>query len=622
MKRWGYWIIVGAVLLAAVALIGWARAYIPLRTPRASEEWSRGRLLGVTPVNIRVDLQAAPDGGVFLSWVDLDDRLRVVRVGARGQVVADRAPASGAHVPREPHLLVGPEGEIHLIWRETGERRSLLTYARLDSAASVQVGPFPLSLAGDEAQSPHLAFNRQGGVEVFWTGQAGIYWATLSAEGEMQGEPVLLVKDGGDVSVQMDHEGIFHLAWLQEIDQNVEVVYYASLNPEHKDLSQPEEMTRLFLRVGQSVESLVIGLDTDIGYILWAIQDMKYVTSSAQYAFFPLEIPRQKKVRDLQLDAGGNPLSLWAAPGQYEKLLVALAETVMTPDGPGLQIGVITLRGEQSSGDYVWAAVGTRLSTDSRLAGLRLGDSADHGRPVTGVPWWYRDQGEGHIRWVQIASPIALHVYANNPQLAIRYSPFVQSDWPEDQVVVTASGSPSLKPSLAVDAQDNLHLSWLETGGFGAYRVAYASTTSEVKQAYNRLTVWDVTDRVMGMAMQFFLAVGLTPVLAIYWSLFPLMWLLLYLLFTGHESLTVSGARVAFGVSVLLEVISTYLVYPHRSRMSPVLQWTVPLATAAVALLLALLYLRKRDEKPLFGAFFVFAIANGLLQVMCFVLVR
>jgi len=598
MKRWGYWIIVGAVLLAAVALIGWARAYIPLRTPRASEAWSRGRLLGVTPVNVRVDLQAAPDGGVFLSWVDLDERLHVVRVGARGQVIADRTPALGAQIPREPHFLAGPEGAVHLIWRETGEGRSLLTYAQLNSAASVQVGPFPLSLAGDEVRSPHLAFNRQGGVEVFWTGQAGIYWATLSARGEMQGEPVLLVKDGGDVSVQVDQEGIFHLAWLQEIGQNVEVVYYASLNPEHKDLSQPEEVTRLFLRPGQLMQSLVIGMDTHIGYILWVIQDMRYITSSAQYAFFPLEIPRQKKVRDLQLDKGGNPLSLWAAPGQYEKLLLALTETVMTPDGPGLQIGVITLRGEQSPGDYVWAAVGNRLSTDSRLADLRLGD------------------------WVQIASPIALHVYANNPQLAIRYSPFVPSDWPEDQIVVTASDYPSLKPSLAVDAQGNLHLSWLETGGFGVYRVAYASTTSEVKQAYNRLTVWDVTDRVMGIAMQFFLAVGLTPVLAIYWSLFPLMWLLLYLLFTGHESLTVPGARVAFGVSVLLEVISTYLVYPHRNRMSPVLQWTVPLATAAVALLLALLYLRKRDEKPLFGAFFVFAIANGLLQVMCFVLVR
>jgi len=56
--------------------------------------------------------------------------------------------------------------------------------------------------------------------------------------------------------------------------------------------------------------------------------------------------------------------------------------------------------------------------------------------------------------------------------------------------------------------------------------------------------------------------------------------------------------------------------------MPVVLQWSMPLVTAAVALLLTALYLRKRDEQPLFGAFFVFALAHGLLQIMLFVLLR
>jgi hypothetical protein len=165
-------------------------------------------------------------------------------------------------------------------------------------------------------------------------------------------------------------------------------------------------------------------------------------------------------------------------------------------------------------------------------------------------------------------------------------------------------------------------LTWLETGGFGVYQVAYASTAPEVKESYNRPTLWDMTDRALNLAMQFFMAVGLTPVLAIYWTLAPLGWLLLYLLISGREHLTTLGTWAAFGVSVLLEVISTYLIYPHRSRMPPALQWSAPLATAAVGLLLAMMYLRKRDERPLFGTFFVFAIVHGVLQVMCFVLVR
>lgn len=564
MKRWGYWITIGVVLLALIALIGWANAYIPLMIRYASEEWSRGRILGMTPVNVRVDLQAAPGGGAFMTWVDLDDRLHVVHLETRGRVVADQTHALGTDVPREPRFLVGPGGNIHLIWRETGDSRSLLTYAQLNGAGSVQVGPFPLSLPGDNAQSPCLAFNRRGEIEVFWTGQAGIYQATLSAEGKMQGEPILLVADGKAVSVQVDQGGIFHLAWAREIGPNVRAIYYASLDPGQKDLSQPEEMDRFFLRTGQRLESLVVGIDSDTGYILWVIQDMKVVDSSARYVFFPLEMPRQKKVRNLQLDEGGGPLNLWAIRGQYETLLVALTESIMTLDGPQLQVSVIALRGEQSPGDHTRAVFGSRGST------------------------------------VAIA----------------------QGGWPEDQYVVTASDHPSLRPSLAADARGNLHLAWLETGGFGVYRVAYASTAPGVKEAYNALTLWDVTDRALDIAMQVFLAVGLTPMLAISWSLFPLMCLIGYHLVTGHESLTVSGARVAFGASVLLEVICTYLVYPYRSSMSVVLQWALPPATAAVALLLAMGYLRKRDDLPLFGAFFVFALAHGFFQMMCFMLLH
>jgi len=588
MKRWGYWIGIGVVLLAAVALIGWARVYIPLRTSSASEEWSRGRLLSVTPVNVRPDAYIAPDGELFLSWVDLNNRLHVARLGARGQIVSNWTPSLGTDTPREPRLLVGPGGEIHLVWRETSDERSLLIYAQLNSSGLVQVGPLPLSPAGDKAQSPSLIFNRRGEVEVFWSDRAGVYQATLSAEGEMQGERVLLVEDGERVGVAADRGGVFHLVWLEDVGPGARVIYYASFDPDRRVLSQPEEMTRLFLRTGQVVQNPVIGLDLDTGYILWVIQDMKYVTSSAQYAFFPLEIPRQKKVRDLQLDDGGNPLSLWAVRGQHETLLVALTETVIASDGPQLQIGVVALHGEESPGDQ---------------ADLGLEDSR------------FRDRVGSSKRFNSIALHLPLRVlsYAHHSQFAIRNSDYI----------VTASEHPSLKPTLVVDAQNNLHLTWLETGGFGAYRVAYASTTPEVRTAYDRLTLWDVTDRALGLAMQFFMAVGLTPVLAIYWSLLPLGWLIIYLLSTGREHLTEAGTWVAFGISVLLEVASTYWYYPHRSRMpSLFLQWVAPLATAAVGLSLALLYLRRRDEKSLFGTFFVFAIVHGLLQVMCFVLVR
>ena len=589
MKRWGIWVGVGIVLLAVVALIGWASAYMPPLTDSASEAWSRGKILGVTPVNVRVDVQTAPDGGVFLCWIDLNDRLHVAKVGIRGQVIWDRTPVLGTDVPRDPKLFVGPDGEIHLLWREMGGERSLLAYVQLNSAAAVEVAPFFFSPVGDQAQSPDVALNPRGEIEVFWSGQAGIYHTTISAAGETLDDPALLVEDGERVSMRMDQQGIVYLAWLQSQGTD-KIVYHASFDPDQQELREAEEMTRLSFSPGQTVQCLAVGLDTDTGYVLWVIQDMKYVASSAQYAFFPLGIPRQKRIRDLELDTGGNPLSLWTVRGQSEALLIALTETIMTEDGPQLQVGLATLHGEQSPpADQAWATGGSRISGDLRLVDSIFGDWAGN------LPAFQGD-------------------WAGN-------LPAFQGDLPE-QYIVTASERPSLRPSLVVDERGNMHLTWLESGGFGIYRVAYASTTAEVKEIYARPTLWDVTDQALGLAMKFFMAVGLTPVLVIYWSMAPLAWVLIYIVIVGREYLTSTGAWVALGIAVLLEVVSTYLYYPHQSRMPPPLQGSAPLATAAFGLLMAWLYLRKREEKSLFAAFFVFAIVHGMLQVMCFVLVR
>ena len=79
---------------------------------------------------------------------------------------------------------------------------------------------------------------------------------------------------------------------------------------------------------------------------------------------------------------------------------------------------------------------------------------------------------------------------------------------------------------------------------------------------------------------------------------------------------------MAFGASALLEVACTYLISPYRSSVPAILYRTLPLATAAIALALAALVLRKRGERSLFGAFFVFALTHGFLQVAIGALLR
>ncbi len=582
MKKWIPWVIGVIALAALVGLIGWARAYISPLTPRASEAWSRGRLLGSTPINVRVDAQYGPEGDVYLAWGGTDKQMHVARIGDRGQLQMSRKPDLDSTVVQKPQLLLGPSGEIHLVWLDTTGRYSTLTYARLDQSAHVLTSPYALSLEEDFAQKPLMAFNRQGGVEAFWVGRAGVYHVSVSAQGEKRDQPALLIEDGEAFSVQADQDGLFHLAWRRPLRTNVQGIYYATFDPIQGTLDQPEEMAQVFLRAGQSVQSLALGLDRDKGYVIWVIHDLKYVSSEARYAFFPLAIPRQKKVRDLPLEGGSNPLHVWAAHGQYESLLLALTQTVMTTDGVQLQVGIMTLRGEASRGDQAW--------------GGAMGGGWRQAAPV------------------QVSRRLPVH----RPVEA----GLAQVGWPEDQYIVSASGQPSLKPYLFVDPQMNLHLTWVETSGFGTYRIAYASTAAGIKQAYNRTTLWDVTDWALGMAMQFFAAVGFAPVLVVYWSLLPLLILLAYLLFTGNESLREPSAKLTFAAAVVLEVFFTYLIYPHREMMSSPWRSVAPLLTAAVGLVLAMGYLWRRGEKSLFGPFFIFAGVHGMLQVFWFVLVR
>lgn len=605
IRRWRFGVVLAAGLVIVFTLLGWARAYVPLMATSASDIWSRGRLIGVASLNLRPDLQVGPDGGLFITWVDSDDRLHVAHLPADsgGKISWDRKPSLGERVPHGPRLLVDGDG-IHLIWREVTGQRSRLVYALLDRTAAVKVSPLFLSPQEDYiVRSPGIVFGDQGNVEVFWIGQAGLYRVVLGSDGVVRQGPTVLVEGENPLALQTDRNGRIHLAWTRDVESGT-AIYYAVLDPTRSGvdaLSEPEEMARLFISSGQSVESIAIGLDDEYGYVVWVVEDAKYVSSNMQFAVFPVEIPRQKRVRDLELRTGVDPLYLWAVRGQHETALMAFSEVVRSEDGPQLQIAVRPLRGEGPAGEQVWAQ-------NVRILRPR-GDRGNHG---------------GRLAcFLSIMQPIMQPIMP--PMNGCRGGSSVDGDGPDgldEEHVVTASVMASLKPTIDVDGDGDFHLTWLETGGFDVYRVAYASTDPMVRKVYNRLTLWDVTDRVLGVAMQFFLAVGLTPVLAIYWALAPLIWLFAYLVFTSREHLETPKNWGALGIAVVLEVISTYLIYPIGSVMPPVWQSTLPLVTAACGVGLALLYVMRKDDKPIFGAFFVFAIVHGLLEVLAFVLLR
>lgn len=564
MKKAAVWVSILVAGVAVAALIGWAATYTPVYSESASQAWSRGRIIGLTPVNLAVGMQPAPDGSVALTWVDLDNRLHVVQLGARGQVLADRMPGLDTGIPRSPRLVVDESGAIHLAWLETQGSTSGLRYARLSPTLAVESGPHALSLPWDMARSHQLVLTSPGNLQVFWIGEAGLYQLAIAGPGVGREEPRLLAERAEDLAASLDENGLIHLAWSEQPGPNSRLMWYAVFQPESGALSDPEEMGSLFLRGAQRIESLAVGVDGSSGYVVWIIQDMRDVDSRSWYATFPRELPRLSRIRTLPLRMGSSPLSLSGLRTPEGRFVLAMSQSVMTPAGPQVQIGILPMGPESPPDQEVWAA---------------------------------------------LTVPAAL------PQT----NPAVQL---EAQYTVTASNTPSLRPTLTVDAQGEMHLAWLQTGGFGVYRVAYASTTPGVLASYNAVTLWDVADRVFSVAMRLFMVVGLMPALAIGWSLLPLMWLFGYHLVTGKEVLETTSARVALAVAIGLVLVMTYLIYPYRSSMPIALQWLAPPATAALSLLPMAAVLRRQADPSLFGGFFIFAIAHGFLQVALFVLLQ
>lgn len=576
MKRYMRWVIVGAMVLGLAALLGWSYSYTSPMTPRASEEWSRGRVVGQTPVSRPVAIQPAPGGGVYLVWPNMEGRLEMAHIGANGKVLLNRTLPLETEEARDPQLRVGDDGRLHLLWREEGEGRGAIYYALLREDGEPIREPQMLSDPQQEAlDRPRWVRDEQGRLHAIWADRSGIRWAVLSQEGEVLRPPTLLVPEARSPAAQCDGQGRLHLAWQQRVGGSTQGIYYAALDLTTGEMGTPEEITLVFLRTGQVVEGPEVGLDLETGYVLWAVQDLREVSSEGRYAFFPLDLPRQKRVKAVRLEYGASPTGLSPLEGQETVLLVALSETVRGEEGQmGPQIAVLALARDQAPEYEVWG-----------VARVEGGQSALFAPAPKGA------EERQSLGW---------------EGLDLRLP---------GEHLVSASSRPSIKPAICTDEHLYLHLAWLETGGFGQYRVVYASTAPEVKHAYNALTLWDVTDAIFSGVLRLSSVVLTVVPMLVLWALLPLMGLLVYHLATGEEGLERLRSRLMLGAALALEIALTFVFPPRTDLPWPVLRWVIPAATACIAAIATFRFSRRRGDSLLFTSFFFFTAVHGLLQL-------
>ena len=365
LVRWG---IVGGVLLSLAPLAAWVSAQTPM-TPRASETWSRGQVIGRTPVKRPAALQVAPDGGAFLIWRNLEGQLELARIGADGEVLLNRVLSVGADEARDPQLQVGADGRLSLLWQEGEHYRSTVRYVLLEADGTPVGRPQVLSdPASPILDPPRLVCDAGDRCHAIWADEAGIQWAVLSAGGALLKTSTLLAPEGRFPAVRADNQGRLHLTWGGQKRANVWAIHYVALDPVTGALGQPKELAEIFLRHGQRLGELTIGLTLQTGCVLWGIQDYAVASSSSEYAHFPLESESSqlRQVEPLALRRGRNPAGMVSLMGPQTPLLVALSESV--PDLAGVarsQIAVIAL-GQRVREDVVTAS--SQASLEPTLA--------------------------------------------------------------------------------------------------------------------------------------------------------------------------------------------------------------------------------------------------------------
>jgi hypothetical protein len=355
-KKLVRWSIVGGVLLSLVPLAAWVSAQTSM-IPRASGTWSRGQVIGRTPVRRRAALQVAPDGGVFLIWRNLEERLELARIGEDGEVLLNRVLSVGADEARDPQLEVGADGRLSLLWHEGEHPHSTVRYVLLEADGTPVDQPQVLSdPASPILDPPRLVCDADDRCHAMWADEAGIQWAVLSAGGTLLKTSTLLAAEGRFPAVRVDNQGRLHLTWGWQKRANVWIIHHVALDPVTGALGQPEELAQVFLRHGQRLGELTIGLTLETGYVLWGIQDYAVASSSSEYAHFHLEFSQQRQVEPLDLRRGRNPAGVYTLIGPQTPLLLALSESV--PDSAGgarSQIAVIGL-GQRVQEDVVTAS--------------------------------------------------------------------------------------------------------------------------------------------------------------------------------------------------------------------------------------------------------------------------
>jgi hypothetical protein len=424
--------------------------------------------------------------------------------------------------------------------------------------------------------------------------QAGIFHRALGDASP----PTLLIPQGIDPSVLVGNSGTTHLVWLYEREEvAVRDIYYATLEGPRVVPDGGQKLTDFGFSESGTYHGPLIGADTSTIYVIWSVQSLGGgFTPSAARTFYVSFERGQATLTDpssIELPAGTAPeYADYASPFGYSKLVL--------------------LSPRLSNSDFVNApATVQRQESELPVAlSLTLVSRASVARPPEAEQLRFEDSVVMASSGVQLAVAVLSRGKPIGYQLA--------SNTPDASVFST----------LVADPNSSLHLAWIDTAGFRQYNVYYASTSPDARRWLDRTSGTDVLLGAADLLWGIVSGIGLIPIAAI-WNILPLMWIVLFYIFSGREYLEQIGTKIGLLVSVVIYFASKLVLLPGLSagtpflyqlprRVASALTIALPLSILFVALGAIFLYARRARRATLFKAYFVFALTDGLLTAVLY----
>lgn len=565
------------VVLAAALMLGGCSIESD-RSEKPSPDWSRGLRLGRTSLRQPVALQVDSDRHVHLVWCD--DGLRYAQLDEQAHVLINERLGIDLPSPRKPQLLVDGEDTIHLAWLSRAEGIQELYHVSIDQGATTD-GPVLVSWEGQNVSGFQMYLSPSAGVEFIWAGEFGQGSSAL-AHTTLQDpdRSTTLVPDGIDPYVLVDDKGTVHVAWLQERGYTARSVYYATLNGTAPDLqvvpAGGHNLASFEFSESGVYQGPIIGLDTDNTYVLWSIQNLGGgLTPTAAFSYrvsFRHGAPELANPRAIGLPPASRP--------DYIDYTSPYGFTQISPLSPDERV---------FSSDFVNSPA-TVPSLQAELP----------------VAFSLLTQSEATSQ-IQLATAILSKGEQVGYQLASK------------------TGNASLMPAITTDPDTYLHLAWIDTAGFKEFDVYYASNAPEARNWLDRTSSEDIVLGAADLVFGLMSGIGLLPIAAI-WSFPPLVWVVVFFIFSGQEELMRTLAKVGFAIAIVLYAGMKLLLLPGLFRGTPFLylvprEWAtftgmaVPAFILGVALAAVYLYSRRSERATIFKGYLIFALVDVLLTL-------